>query len=70
MAHFTGRLEGNKGEATRCGSKKSGIRAAIRSWNNDILAVLSIDSNGKDVLHLTIPKKLATYINGKLVKIK
>ncbi|MCK9370444.1 hypothetical protein M0R04_11090 [Candidatus Dojkabacteria bacterium] len=58
MSHFYGYLEGNRGTATRCGSKKSGITAHIKSWNNDVYASLHADENGKDVLYLTIPKGL------------
>lgn len=33
MAHFYSRIQGNKGEATRCGSKASGIRAVATGWD-------------------------------------
>ena len=33
MAHFYGKLQGNKGETTRLGSKSSGITATINSWD-------------------------------------
>lgn len=36
MAEFYGRLQGNRGEATRCGSKDSGIRATVESWQTVI----------------------------------
>lgn len=32
MAEFYGRLRGNRGEATRCGSRASGITATAQSW--------------------------------------
>lgn len=33
MAHFIGYLQGNRGQASRLGSKKSGISAQAQGWN-------------------------------------
>lgn len=33
MAHFYGEISGNRGAATRMGSKDSGFRAHIRGWH-------------------------------------
>jgi hypothetical protein len=33
MAHFYGEIQGNRGEATRLGTKDSGFRGHIRGWN-------------------------------------
>ena len=33
MAHFYSEIQGNRGEATRMGSKDSGIRSHIRGWH-------------------------------------
>ncbi len=33
MAHFYGSVEGSRGEATRCGTKNSGITAHARGWD-------------------------------------
>ncbi len=33
MAHFYGDLQGSRGEATRCGTKQSGITGHVRGWN-------------------------------------
>lgn len=32
MAHFYGTLKGSRGQATRCGTKSSGVRAIAASW--------------------------------------
>ena len=66
MSWFYGYLRGNRGDATRCGSKSSGIHAHIRSWHNDVTATLRADMDEKDELILTIPKGLKVYVNGKL----
>lgn len=33
MAHFYGEIQGNRGEATRMGTKDSGFRGHIRGWS-------------------------------------
>lgn len=32
MAHFYGEVRGGRGEATRCGTKKSGLRSRAAGW--------------------------------------
>lgn len=72
MSEYYGYLTGHRGTATRCGSKLSGIYAKIRSWDNEVTAELRRDSvnEGKDILHINIPKGLRTIINGKEFKVK
>jgi hypothetical protein len=36
MAHFYGTLKGQAGEATRRGSKGSGLKVAAASWNGAV----------------------------------
>lgn len=36
MSHFYGTLQGNRGEATRCGSKDSGIETYTASWKGAV----------------------------------
>lgn len=36
MATFYSRIQGNRGEATRCGSKDSGVRAEVSTFGNII----------------------------------
>ena len=43
MSHFYGRITGNRGEATRCGSKKSGYLAIAASWDGAIQVRLDYD---------------------------
>ena len=47
MSHFYADIRGNKGEATRCGTKNSGIQANIRGWNTGVKIYL-YHENGKD----------------------
>lgn len=36
MAHFYGTLEGNRGRATRCGTKGSGVLTQTASWSGAV----------------------------------
>lgn len=66
MSHFYGYLQGNRGEVTRAGSRQSGIRAHLRSWEHDCHAWL-YDEDGKDVLKIECPtdKNIKLIVNGK-----
>lgn len=56
MAHFYGRLIGNRGEATRCGSKDSGIRVTAESWHS-VLMARQFHRNGRDRLDIDFTTK-------------
>lgn len=47
MATFYGKLTGNRGTATRCGSSDSGIRASLQSYNGSIIAMLTYTDGGE-----------------------
>lgn len=40
MAHFYGTLQGARGQASRCGSRSSGIRASAQSYSGSVVASL------------------------------
>ncbi len=53
MSHFYGVLNGSAGQATRCGSKNSGMLTQAASWAGAIECVVYRDqSDGKD--HFTV----------------
>jgi hypothetical protein len=55
MAHFMCEIQGMRGDASRLGSKSSGVRAKVRSWSGD--AQLHLDhepSTGTDTLRFTL----------------
>ena len=53
MSHFYSRIQGSKGEATRCGTKSSGIRAEATGWNVGTVASLRYDATlDKDVVQI------------------
>ena len=47
MSHFYGSVKGNRGWATRGGSKKSGYEAVAASWDGAIEVRLSYDPKTK-----------------------
>lgn len=52
MAHFYGNIQGNRGEATRMGTKDSGIEGHIRGWTNGCRVNCYVDINGNDVVEI------------------
>lgn len=48
MSTFYGSIQGNRGAATRGGSRSSGIKASAQSWNGSVITELSY--NDKDEL--------------------
>lgn len=49
MARFKGWIKGQKGEVSRLGSSRSGLRADINGWNLGIEIFASVDDRGEDV---------------------
>lgn len=55
MAHFKADIQGNRGEASRLGSKDSGIYCHIRGWNVGVeVSGYVDDETGKDEFLVTI----------------
>lgn len=53
MAHFYAQIHGNKGEATRCGSKNSGIYSHTRGWKVGCETIIHYDEDsGKDKISI------------------
>jgi len=49
MSQFYASIQGNRGEATRQGTKKSGISGHIRGWNIGVEVICTYDEQtGKD----------------------
>ena len=49
MSVFYGTVQGNHGEATRQGSKLSGIRGSVQSWNGSIITSMWYDETTGDL---------------------
>ena len=54
MSHFYGKLLGNAGEATRCGSKKSGLEATAAGWAGAITCRVWINQAGEDYFRVSL----------------
>lgn len=53
MSQFYGTLKGTRGEATRCGSKKSGIETYCASWSGAIRCIAWHDKKiNKDMVRV------------------
>lgn len=52
MSHFYASIQGNKGRATRCGSKSSGMLAHIRGWDIGVYVELKVNERGQDEIEL------------------
>ena len=53
MAQFYASIQGNRGEASRMGSKNSGIEGHIRGWNIGARVVCFVDKKtGKDTVRV------------------
>jgi hypothetical protein len=53
MAHFYASIQGNRGEATRCGSKTSGLTSTVSGWDIGVEVTLEYDANlGTDIVHI------------------
>jgi len=48
MAHFYGDIQGNRGQATRMGTKQSGFRGHLRGWDVGVKAFLRVNAAGND----------------------
>lgn len=53
MAQFRAMIQGQRGEASRLGSKKSGLRAYVNGWNKGVSVYLQYDEKtGQDVVEV------------------
>lgn len=50
MSRFYGSLQGNRSQATRNGSKNSGIHGHIRGWDSGILVECHVNDKNQDVI--------------------
>ena len=52
MSHFYGTTKGNRGEATRTGSKQSGMETYCASWQGAIRCFAYVDKEGNDCVRV------------------
>lgn len=64
MSHFYGKIQGTKGEATRCGAKSSGLETIAASWRGAVNTTLYHDEDtGVDMAVVALTKwhSVGTY---------
>lgn len=54
MSRFYASIQGSKGQATRQGTKNSGIQGHIRGWNVGARVFCSVNDDGKDEVTLIL----------------
>ena len=54
MAHFYADIQGNRGEATRMGTKSSGMQGHIRGWNIGASVECGVDSKDRDYVDVCV----------------
>ncbi|NIQ33462.1 MAG: hypothetical protein GTN80_07460 [Nitrososphaeria archaeon] len=52
MARFYAEIQGNRGLASRMGTKDSGMWGHIRGWNIGVKVVCEVNKDGKDEITL------------------
>ena len=74
MSAFYGMIQGNRGEATRGGSKNSGFHASCQSWDGSVCTFMDYDSNDQLIVQIQIADGSAcygkTYFKGTLEELK
>lgn len=56
MSRFYSEVKGSRGEASRCGSKSSGIRSHTRGWNLGVDVIGRVDDDGNDVFDVWVTR--------------
>ena len=54
MAEFYATIQGNRGEASRMGSKASGIEGHIRGWNEGARVSCFVDDQGRQCVSIRL----------------
>lgn len=68
MSHFYADIEGNRGMATRCGTKNSGIQGHIRGWGVGAKVFVNYDEEaGKDIVRVYRTGGSRGYDSDKLI---
>lgn len=63
MSTFYGSLRGNRGTATRCGSRNSGIKVSAQSWNGSVVTELSYNDQDELMVDISVSDASSSYGN-------
>jgi len=61
MSKLYSTIQGCRGEATRCGSKDSGVRASVQSWDGSLCTFMDLDDNDKPIVQVQISNGSSRY---------
>lgn len=61
MSKLYGSLLGCRGPATRCGSRDSGIRASVQSWDGSLVSYMDLGDNDTPIVTLRISNNSSEY---------
>lgn len=76
MAQFRGTVSGQRGEASRLGSKNSGLTVTANGWNAGVTVRARVNDEGCDVFDVYATggsgyngrhERIASIVDGKLV---
>lgn len=67
MATFYSTVSGNRGPATRTGSKNSGIHVAAQSWDGSVATTLYVGAAGETFVRIVAGTGSTAYPNGRTV---
>ncbi len=56
MSHFYGILQGSRGEATRCGTKNSGMETYCASWSGAVRCFAYVNEKGENCVRVELTK--------------
>lgn len=54
MSRFYASIQGNRGQATRQGTKNSGMTGHIRGWNIGVSVSCGVNEKGKDEIRVSL----------------
>lgn len=61
MSKFYGMIQGNRGAVTRGGSKNSGIRGSVQSWDGSCQTELWYNDSNELMIRLSISEGSSSY---------
>lgn len=61
MAAFYGQLTGNRSTVTKCGSKFSGIRSSVQSWDGSISMFLTYNDKNELVVRCEVAENESSF---------
>lgn len=68
MSAFYGTTVGSRGVATRCGSRNSGIKSSVQSWDYSVITRMFEDNDGKTVVSISVSNGSTSYGDRELFR--